>query len=70
MFIEAKRVERLNVRDAMRQAERNIDQTKSPEAPVVVTRRNQEALDDSLVVMRLKDWRHMYAALLEKRGFL
>jgi hypothetical protein len=70
VFIEAKRVERLNVRDAMRQAERNIDQTKSPEAPVVVTRRNQEALDDSLVVMRLKDWRHMYAALLEKRGFL
>ena len=33
VFIEAKRVERLNVRD-------------------------------------LKDWRHMYAALLEKRGFL
>jgi len=70
VFVEAKRVERLNVRDAMRQAERNIQQTRSPEAPVVITRRNLEALQDSLVVMRLKDWKEMYIALLEKSAFL
>jgi hypothetical protein len=70
VFVEAKRVERLNVRDAMRQAERNIQQTRSPEAPVVITRRNQEALADSLVIMRLKDWKLMYVAALEKSAFL
>jgi len=70
VFVEAKRVERLNVRDAMRQAERNIQQTRSPEAPVVITRRNQEKLEDSLVVMRLKDWKEMYVASLEKSAFL
>jgi hypothetical protein len=70
VFIEAKRVERLNFRDAMAQAERNIIATRSPEWPVVVTRRNQEKLDDSYVMMRLKDWREMYEALLKERGVL
>ena len=70
VFIEAKRVERLNCRDAMAQAERNIVGTRSPEWPVVITRRNQEKLDDSYVMMRLKDWREMYEALLKDRGVL
>ena len=70
VFIEAKRVERLNFRDAMAQAERNIIATRSSEWPVVVTRRNQEKLDDSYVMMRLKDWREMYEALLKERGVL
>ena len=70
VFVEAKRVERLNVRDAMRQAERNIDQTRSSEAPVVITRRNHEALEDSLVVMRLKEWKEMYITYLTSEGFL
>jgi len=70
VFIEAKRVERLNFRDAMAQAERNIVGTRSPEKPVVITRRNQEKLDDSYVMMRLKDWGEMYAALLKERGAL
>ena len=70
VFIEAKRVERLNFRDGMAQAERNMTATRSPEWPVVVTRRNQEKLDDSYVMMRLKDWREMYEALLKERGVL
>jgi len=70
IFIEAKRVERLNFRDAMAQAERNIKDTRSPEAPVVITRRNQEAHGDSLVVMRLKDWRQLYTALLLQKGLI
>ena len=68
VFVEAKRTERLNVRDAMRQAERNIEQTKSPEAPVVITRKNREPLEDSLVVMRLKDWKEFYKSKLRERG--
>jgi hypothetical protein len=64
IFIEAKRVERLNFRDAMAQAERNIIQTHAPEVPVVITRRSRETIEDSLVVMRLKDWELMYGAYL------
>ena len=70
IFIEAKRTERLNVREALRQAEGNIEKTRSPEAPVVVTRRNREPLDDSLVVMRLKDWKEFYKAFLQREGHL
>jgi PHD/YefM family antitoxin component YafN of YafNO toxin-antitoxin module len=65
IFIEAKRVERLNFRDAMAQAERNIIQTHAPEVPVVITRRSRELIEDSLVVMRLKDWELMYGAYLK-----
>ena len=70
IFVEAKRTERLNVRDAMRQAERNIVQTQSPEAPVVITRRNREPLEDSLVVMRLKDWKEFYKSKLREEGYM
>lgn len=70
IFIEAKRVERLNFRDAMAQAERNIRDTKAPEVPVVITRRNREALEDSYVIMRLKDWKPLYEALLAAKGYI
>ena len=70
IFIEAKRVERLSFRDAMAQAERNIKTTGSPEKPVVITRRNREELKDSYVIMRLKDWREMYTALLLQTGLM
>ena len=70
VFVEAKRVERLNFRDAMHQAERNIKATNSPEFATVITRRNREALDDSVVMMRLKDWKEFYIAYLQREGFL
>jgi len=70
IFVEAKRTERLNVRDALAQAERNIRDTRSTEFPVVITRRNREALDDSLCVIRLKHMKVLYAALLRERGHL
>lgn len=56
---ECKRVEALNFRDAMRQAERNAP---AGEVPVVITRRNREATGDSLVVLRLDAFLDMYAA--------
>ena len=68
VFIEAKRVERLNVRDAMRQAERNIERSSTRDVPVVVTRRNREPTGDSLVVMRMKDWNKLYKQFLLYQG--
>ena len=70
VFVEAKRVERLNVREALQQAERNVAATKSPEYATVITRRNRESLEDSLVVMRLKDWKDFYIAYLRTEGYI
>lgn len=42
-------LERLSFHEAMRQAETNIEKTQSPEAPIVVNRRNRESTGDSLI---------------------
>lgn len=60
LFIEAKRVERLNFHDALRQAETNITKTRSPEMPVVINRRNREPTGRSLVLVRLDDFLTLY----------
>ena len=70
LFVEAKRVERLNVREAMRQAELNIKKTKSPEQPIVVTRMNRESTGDSLVVMRLDSFLEIYRSHLLAQGYV
>ena len=68
LFVEAKRVEKLNFLDAMRQAERNINQTNSPEMPIVINRRNQMTTGQSLCLMRLDDFLKMYQVWLDARG--
>ena len=68
LFVEAKRTERLNVREAMRQAEDNIVKTASSDMPVVMTRRSREPLLDSLCVVRLKDFLKLYRAYLIATG--
>ena len=68
LHIEAKRVERLNFLEAMAQAERSLAKSRGPEVPVVINRRNRMTTDDSLVVMRLKHWRILYLALLNREG--
>lgn len=70
LFIEAKRTERLNIRSALAQAERNIEKTRSPEAAVVITRRNREATGQSIVAMRLDDFLTIYASHLAFTGVL
>lgn len=60
LFIEAKRVERLNFHDALRQAELNIAKTRSPDMAVVVNRRNLEPTGRSLVLLRLDDFLKLY----------
>lgn len=68
LFIEAKRTERLNVRAALAQAETNIAKTRSPEAPVVITRRNRESTGNSVVALRLDDFLAIYRHYLLRTG--
>lgn len=70
LFVEAKRVERLNFHDALRQAERNIDKTRSPDAPIVINRKNRMATGDSLCLLRLDDFLKFYKAYLKQQGFI
>jgi len=65
LFIEAKRVERLNSRRALEQAERNATESYAPEHPVVIERRNYERTGDSLVHMRLDDFLELYKHYLK-----
>ena len=68
LFIEAKRVERLNFMDAVRQAESNRDKTNSPEVPIVINRRNQMTTGQSRCVLRLDDFIKFYKVYLETTG--
>lgn len=61
IHVEVKRVERLNVSEAMRQAERDADRFLDG-APAVFHRRNREPW---LVTMRLSDWLPIYKASCE-----
>lgn len=68
LFVEAKRVERLNFRDAVAQSERNMGKRKLKETPIVITRRNRETMENSLCVLRLKDFIEFYRAWLQSNG--
>ncbi len=68
LFIEAKRVERLNFHDAMRQAEGNIVKTNSPETPIVVNRKNRMKTGDSLCLLRLDEFIKFYMCYLREIG--
>ena len=70
LFVEAKRVERLNFHDALRQAERNISKTRSPDAPIVINRKNRMPTGDSLCLLRLDDFFKFYKAYLKQEGFI
>jgi len=64
LHVEAKRTERLNIRDAILQAEKALAKTKAPEIPVVITRRNREPTGQSIVALRLADFVRLYASYL------
>jgi len=68
LFVEAKRVERLNFMDAIRQAERNSQETNSPETPIVINRRNRMTTEESICFLRLKDFMKYYNAYLQLTG--
>lgn len=56
IHIEVKRVERLNIEQALQQAERD---KKKGEIPIVAHRRNRE---EWKITMRAKDWFELYKA--------
>jgi len=68
LFIEAKRVERLNFHEALRQAEKNIDITRSESCPVVINRMSRMKTGESLVLLRLDDFLKFYLSYLQKEG--
>lgn len=68
IWVEAKRTEKASVYAAIEQAERGIKARQSPDVPVVITRKNNVHTKDSLVVMRLDDWKDLYHAYLTLTG--
>jgi Holliday junction resolvase len=64
VHIEVKRVERLNVPEAMKQAVRDAEKFHDG-APTLFHRRNREPW---LVTMRLSDWLEMYQKVPHKKG--
>ena len=68
LFVEAKRVERLNFHDALRQAETNIDKTRSDSSALVVNRRSRMKTGESLCLLRLDDFLKYYLAYLQREG--
>lgn len=59
IHIECKRVETLNVSQAMRQSQKDA---RDEEMPVVMHRKNRERW---LVTMTLEDWIELYKAVIE-----
>lgn len=70
VWVEAKRTERLAVYPAMSQAEAGIAERQAADMPVVISRKNRMPTEESLVVMRLKDWTALYKTHLERSGYL
>lgn len=67
LHVEAKRTERFRPREAMEQAKGHCfnGSVEGPYIPVVINRRNHQATDDSLVVMRLEDFVRLYREYLK-----
>lgn len=64
VHMELKRTETFAPKAAMRQAEESISRAPEKMMPVVINRTNGMSTEDSLVVMRLKDWIKLYRKLL------
>lgn len=70
LHLELKRTQALRPYEAMEQAEASIHASGSHDIPVVVTRKDGVSTEDSLVLLRLKDFLTFYSALLQGRGYL
>ena len=66
IFVEAKRTEKFQIHQSMRQVEENIEISKSNDMPIVITRRNRTETGDSLCVLKLDDFLKMYQLLIKK----
>ena len=71
LHIEAKRVERLNFHDALRQAERSLERSgATDEMPVVINRRSRQTTGESLCLLRLDDLLKLYRYALHAEGYV
>lgn len=68
--MEAKRTEKLNIRAALRQAIGNVFKRKSTDVPIVITRKNNENLPDSIVALRLSDFTDLLTIALHEQGYI
>lgn len=66
IFVEAKRTEKFQIHQSMRQAEDNIEISKSNDMPIVITRRNRTETGDSLCILKLDDFLKMYQLLVKE----
>lgn len=71
MFIEAKRVEKLNFHAALAQAEANRTRSNlEEEITVVINRRNRMTTGESLCLLRLDDLLRLYRPYLISQGYV
>ena len=66
LWVEAKRTETLKPHEFLAQAKRGATAYGSVDTPIVITRRNKQALDESLVFLSLKDFLPFYSAWLNR----
>lgn len=65
IHIEVKRVEKLNIDNAVDQAKRDLSTKKEKRFPVVFHRKNRKKW---LATMEFQDWVELYKCWLEQRG--
>jgi hypothetical protein len=70
IHIEAKRVERVNLIEALRQAEASIAKTNAPEHAIVVNRRNRQSTGESYATLRLDFLLELYSSWLREHGHI
>tara|TARA_B100001093_G_C26363769_1_gene815687 strand:- start:92 stop:463 length:372 start_codon:yes stop_codon:yes gene_type:complete len=67
IYVEAKRTEKFQIHQSMRQVEENIKISNSNDMPIVITRRNRTETGDSLCVLKLDDFLSMYKLLFDRK---
>jgi Holliday junction resolvase len=65
IYVEAKRTEKFQIHQSMKQVEENIKISNSKDIPLVITRRNRTETGDSLCVIKLDDFLNMYQLLID-----
>ncbi len=68
IYVEAKRTEKFQIHQSMKQVEENIKISSSTDIPIVITRRNRTETGDSLCVLKLDDFLIMYKLLIEREN--
>ena len=68
LWVEAKRVEKLNFPAALAQARRGSAAHHHADIPVVINRRNRQPIGDSYVLLGLDDFLQLYNAWLSQLG--